>query len=361
VQLASIIKQKIKDQGPISFRDFMEMALYYPGLGYYTSSKEKIGEKGDFYTSSNVTPAFGAMIAKQLEEMFHHLGKEKFTVVEFGAGTGKLCKDILNHLKTNEELYSKLNYCIIEKSVAMRQKEKTILNDKVNWFDSVSEMEPFTGCVLSNELIDNFSVHQVIMMDELMEVFVDDQNGFTEVLKPAKKELKDYFSELKVELPRGFRTEINLEVIPWMKDVATALKRGYVMTIDYGYPSGDLYCEQRKNGTLVCYNKHQVNYQPYAHVGEQDITSHVNFSALCLWGYKHGLEFCGYRDQGSFLIALGFKDHIKTKIEQKIDLIKFKREVDISNLLLEDMGKKFKVLIQQKQIPGHQLRGLRNL
>jgi SAM-dependent MidA family methyltransferase len=361
MELSDIIKQKIKNQGPITFRDFMEMALYYPGLGYYTSAKEKIGEKGDFYTSSSLSPAFGAMIAKQLEEMFALLGEEKFTVVEYGAGTGRLCKDILDHLKQNKELYPKLNYCIVEKSPAMRAKEKNILNEKVTWCNSISELPPLKGCVLSNELVDNFAVHQVVMQDELMEVFVDFQNGFTEVLKPASKELVNYLNELKVELPKGFRTEINLDATLWMKDVSKVLKRGYVLTIDYGYPSAELYCEQRKNGTIACYNKHKVNYEPFADIGRQDITSHVNFSALCLWGHKHGLELCGYRDQGSFLIALGFKDHIKTKVERKSDLAKLKQEVHLSNLLLEDMGRKFKVLIQQKETPRHPLSGLRPL
>jgi SAM-dependent MidA family methyltransferase len=361
VQLASIIKQTIKNKGPISFRDFMEMALYYPGLGYYTSAKEKIGEKGDFYTSSNVSPAFGASIAKQIEEMFVLLDEKEFTILEYGGGTGRLCKDILAHLKTNTNLYSKLNYKIIEKGNELRKNERVPLDENVTWYDSIEQVQPFNGCVLSNELVDNLAVHQVVMQEELMEVFVDDQNGFTELLRPAQQELKDYLAHLNIDLPRGFRTEINLDAINWMKEVSAILKRGYVLTIDYGSPSGELYSEQRKNGTLVCYNKHRINYEPYAHVGQQDITAHVNFSALCLWGHKHGLEFCGYRDQGSFLVALGFKDQIKTRIERKEDLVKLKREMEISNLLLEDMGRKFKVLIQKKNTPSHQLSGLRAL
>jgi SAM-dependent MidA family methyltransferase len=361
VQLSSIIKQTIQNKGPISFHDFMEMALYYPGLGYYTSAKEKIGEKGDFYTSSNVSSAFGASIAKQIEEMFELLGEKEFTIVEYGAGTGRLCKDILQHLKRNKQAYSKINYAIVEKGTELRKNHRVAIEGNVNWFESAEQISNFNGCVISNELVDNFAVHQVIMQDELMEVFVDDQNGFVEVLQPASNELKDYFRDLRVELPKGFRTEVNLNAIRWMKEVSRLLNSGYVLTIDYGYPSGELYCDQRKNGTIVCYNKHKVNFEPYANVGEQDITAHVNFSALCLWGHKHGLDFCGYRDQGSFLIALGIKEQFKTKITCKEDLLKFKHEHQISNLLLEDMGRKFKVLIQKKNMPSHQLRGLRSL
>src|SRR5215212_8797130 len=126
MSLTEIIIQKISSEGPISFRDFMEMALYYPGQGYYTSSREKIGKQGDYYTSSFLTSLFGQLIAKQFEEMWLLTGRKEFTVVEYGAGTGRLCNDILNALKNNQELYDNLHYCIIERSDAMREKQKAI-------------------------------------------------------------------------------------------------------------------------------------------------------------------------------------------------------------------------------------------
>ena len=358
--LSEIIIQKIRKEGPISFHDFMEMALYYPELGYYTSSTDKIGKNGDYYTSATLTPIFGALLGKQLEEMWHLLGEDQFTIVEYGAGTGVLCKSILDFLKNNKKLYAGLNYCIIEKSPAMRRKQKEILSEKVSWHNSIQNISGLTGCVLSNELVDNFSVHQVVMEDELKEVFVDHQNYFVESLKPASEELKNYLAELRVELPKGFRTEINLEATTWMKEIATHLHKGYVLTIDYGYPSGELYCEQRKNGTLVCYNKHRVNYQPYVYIGEQDITSHVNFSALCLWGFKNGLQYGGYTDQCNFLSALGFRDYLKKTEKPGHDYLNFKREMALTNTLLKDMGKKFKILVQQKEVPEQKLMGLRS-
>src|SRR5688572_31550447 len=118
--LSEIILKRIKENGPISFRDFMEMSLYYPGLGYYTSSNDKIGMNGDYYTSGSLTPGVGALIARQLEEMWRLLGEKEFTVVEYGAGLGTLCHDILDYLKLNSRLYDKLHYCIIEKSPVMR-------------------------------------------------------------------------------------------------------------------------------------------------------------------------------------------------------------------------------------------------
>src|SRR5882757_2816821 len=212
--LVGIIIEKIQKEGPISFHDFMEMSLYYPEYGYYSTSRDKIGKGGDFFTSPCVSSLFGEMIARQLEEMWHWLGKQPFSVVEYGAGTGLLCQDILKSLKKNKELYKDLHYHIIERSEAMREKERQLLPDLfllpdiVTWHDDLTDIPSITGCILSNELIDNFAVHQVVMEDQLMEVFVDYDNGFTECLQPAAEPLKDYFRELNVELPEGFRTEI---------------------------------------------------------------------------------------------------------------------------------------------------------
>src|SRR3970040_1230612 len=130
--LSEIIIERIKKEGPLSFRDFMEMALYYPELGYYNSKKDKIGSEGDFYTSANLTAAFGAMIGRQIEEMWLNLEKKPFTIVEYGAGTGLLCHDILDYLKNNNFLYDNLNYCIIEKSSNMREIQKKYLLEKVS-------------------------------------------------------------------------------------------------------------------------------------------------------------------------------------------------------------------------------------
>ena len=360
--LSEIIIHKIREEGPVSFHDFMEMALYYPEKGYYTSEQNKIGKTGDFYTSSNLTPAFGAMIARQIEEMWDLSGRKDFTIVEYGAGTGVLCHDILNYLQNNNELYEQLNYCIIEKSPVMREKQKVHLHQKVSWFDSIRDIPEITGCILSNELLDNFAVHQVVMQDELMEVFVDYKHNFVELLKPAKKALTDYLSELNVVLPKGFRTEINLEAIEWIKEIAASLKKGYVITIDYGYPSQELYSERRSSGTLVCYNKHTINDNPYNNIGEQDITSHVNFSALSHFGFTYGLEHCGLTSQAGFLLALGFKEYLRKVLDEELgqDIMSMvKKESFLTHTLLMDMGLKFKVLIQQKGIPKKKLSGLK--
>jgi SAM-dependent MidA family methyltransferase len=361
MSLAELIKARIVKEGPVSFRDFMEMALYYPGLGYYTSEGKKIGAEGDFYTSSSVSPAFGATIARQLAEMAQFTAGV-FTVVEYGAGNGTLCLDILAHLQTNQELFKRFSYYIIEKSPKLAGVQKELLRDRVKWIRHISEIAPVTGCVLSNEMVDNLSVHVVEMQEELMEVFVDYQDGFREILKPARQEILDYFSALKVTLPRNFRTEVGLDAIHWISEVAAALSRGFLFTIDYGYTSAEFYDPLRHTGTLIGYRRHKVTHYLYGNPGEQDITAHLNFSALALFGHQNGLDFVGYRNQGTFLQALGFTDLLKQiRVPEEPYHTMVNRENFVSHLLLEDMGKKFKVLIQSKMIPSPQLSGFKPL
>lgn len=360
--LSEIIIEQIKKKGPISFRDFMEMALYYPELGYYNSMDTKIGADGDFYTSANLSASFGAMIGRQIEEMWRLLGENPFKIVEYGAGTGLLCHDILDYLKKNKLLYEDLHYCIIEKSASMQQIERKYLSDKVSWYNSIDEIPEIIGCIISNELIDNFSVHQVIMEDELQEVFVDYNNGFQEILLPAEKRLVDYFKTLNVNLPKGFRTEINLEALSWLKNVSRFLAKGYVITIDYGSLSSELYDNHRSSGTLLCYNKHQKNDNPYQFIGSQDITSHTNFSALRQWGLNYGLDCCGMIDQTNFLLALGIKKYQNDALLKPINREQVKIHESYFNIgLLLSMGMKFKVLIQQKGIEKKALRGMKFL
>ena len=352
MSILEIIIERIRREGPISFRDFMEMALYYPGQGYYTSAGEKTGKTGDFYTSPYLSSLFGEMIAGQMEEMWQLLGRQPFTIVEQGAGTGLLCRDILRRLQENKELYDQLNYIIIEKNGLARQKGMPVLPRRVSFCEAIGDLPPITGCIFSNELIDNFSVHQVVMQEELMEVFVDHkEEGFVETLRPACPELREYLQELQVTLPPGFRTEINLQATEWIGSVSSILHKGFVLTIDYGYPSSDLYSPGKKTGTLVCYHHHRINFCPYEHVGDQDITTHVNFSALDHWGRNHGLEYCGYTNQTYFLQGLGLTHHLR-KLEEagRKNADDESEKLLFVRTLLMEMGNKFKVLIQKKGI-----------
>jgi SAM-dependent MidA family methyltransferase len=359
VPLVQIIIEKIRTQGPLSFYDFMDMALYYPGQGYYCSPKDKIGQTGDFYTSPSLTSLFGELIAGQLEEMWLVLDRPSFTVVECGAGTGLLCRDILQRLRKNTSLFQQLDYVLVERSDKMREKEQELLASsaehllrKVRWASSVRDLPPVTGCILSNELLDNLPVHLVEMGDQLMEVFVGYDDGFKEVLRPAADELKAYLDELHMTLPKGFRGEICLQAVEWIHDVSATLKKGFVITIDYGNAAGHLY--NNREGTLVCYHQHKVNHSPYEFIGQQDITSHVNFSALDHWGRLGGLQYCGYTSQARFLQGLGLNRALQ-QLERAGIAHTTKRQL---YTLLVEMGNQFKVLIQRKGLGRTFLSGL---
>ncbi len=356
--LTEIIICKIKKDGPISFHDFMEIALYFPHLGYYTNDKVKIGASGDYYTSPALSHLFGAMLGKQLEEMWRLSGEENFDIVEYGGGNGSLCKHILTYLQKDKKLFDHLTYTIIEKKqYAPEQKDDEIFSAKIKYVHSSIDLKPIKGCIIANEFIDNLPVHVVVMQDQLMEVFLDYDNNFAEILLPASDELKNYFSDQNISLPKGYRTELNLHATEWIKEVAAVLSKGFCITIDYGFAKNELYDAKRNAGTLLCYYHHSRNNNPYMHIGEQDITAHVNFSALYIAGLKYGLAHCGYCGQSYFLRALGINSFIREN-ENSFREKQFNNDVMKVYTLLTDMGNKIKVLIQSKGIIQNKLTGM---
>ena len=356
----------INKRGKIAFADFMGLALYHPEHGYYTSGKEKIGKKGDYYTSSDVHPVFGELIARQLEQMWRLMGKGRFTVVEMGAGKGRFCYDIINFMKKKfPEFFEEVDYKIVEISQNLIERQSSTLKgleDKVSW-ESLSEdgfsFEPVIGSFLSNEFVDSLPVHQVVVENNcLKEIYVaikDDK--FCEVIDDlSDPALEDYFAKSKISLKEGQRVEVNLRALDWVKNISRYLKRGFVITIDYGYLAEDLYSEQRHRGTLMCYYEHITSENPYERVGSQDITSHVNFSSLMEAGNRCGLNTTGFTRQSKFLIALGILDEMN-KVQGDIGKL-----LTIKNLFLPGgMGDVFKVLIQHKGIDNPELIGLRSM
>ena len=352
MNLPEIIISRISQHGPISFHDYMEMCLYFPELGYYTSKRPKIGSSGDFYTSTNLTPVFGALIGKQIVQMWIDLDRQPFDIVEVGAGNGQLCLDILTYLKSHDELYKQLQYFILEKSLSNVLLEKCrIRSSKVKWINQLNDLPQLRGCILSNELIDNFSVHVLQMKESLMEVFVDYQHGgFTEIPLPATKEQTDCLNDLGIKLPKGFRTELNLSAHDYIKHTSESMQSGFLLTIDYGYLSHQLVTPSKREGTLVSYHQHKVSDRLYEDPGERDITSHVNFSALMHWGKQFGWKERLYANQGNFLLNLGFVKELEQSFaEEKNIVLAAKRIAVLNHLLIYDMGTKFKVLIQEKQ------------
>ena len=360
------ISNLIHKRGKITFADFMDLALYHPEYGYYTSGKEKIGKRGDYYTSSDVHSVFGGLIARQLEQMWRLLGSNRFTVVEIGAGKGWLCYDILNYVRNEyPEFFEKIDYKIVEISRNLIERQSNTLKgfeEKVSW-ESFSEdgfsFNPIEGCFLSNEFVDSLPVRQVIVKNNcLKEIYViTEEDVFCEKIDElSSPELRDYFNNSNINLKDGQRAEVNLKALDWVKSISCYLNRGFVITIDYGHLAEELYSEERHRGTLMCYYEHTTSENPYERVGNQDITSHVNFSSIMEEGARSGLSTTGFVRQSNFLIALGILNKMN---EVRGDISKL---LTMKNLFLPGgMGDVFKVLIQHKGVDNPELIGLRSM
>lgn len=364
------IIERIKSEGPISFETFMGMALYYPDLGYYMKDATRIGRSGDYYTSPHLHPIFGAMTGRQMEEMWGLLEyPDIFHVVEMGAGIGYLAKDMLEYLKKSaaknqklegkESFFEHLKYTIIELNPSIKAIQRELLAefaDKVKWVSNLNELEPVTGCFLSNELLDAFPVRLIEMGDELMEIYVSVNGGdLIEVKVPCSTKIKEYIKSFNIELSNSYRSELNLLLEDWIKKISEKLSGGFVISIDYGYPVNEYYSEDRSRGTLLCYYQHQFNEDPYQNIGEQDLTAHVNFSSLKKWGEKFGLKTIGFCPQGTYLISLGIDEVITEIYGDSPDLFEIAR---IKGLILpQGMGESHKVMVQYKGTGEPKLRG----
>jgi len=368
-KLAEIILNRIRSRGEITFASFMEAALYEPNLGYYTSPGRKVGAEGDFYTSMNVHSAFGRLIAREICRFWELLGSPApFTVAEAGAGGGQLAQDILDAIiEANETLYGALVYRLIEKEPSLKDAQAERLArhaERLAW-SSPDELAQgklrFTGCIISNELFDAMPVHIVEMTDDdLKEVYVcADADGFRERLAaPSTADLAAYLQRFDVNLMRGQRAEINLVAPDWIAAAAEALERGFVLTIDYGYLTEELYTPQRRNGTLLCYHRHSTSENPYTLVGEQDITTHINFSQLMAAGVDSGLDTVWFGEQYRFLLGVGLVDElIRLEAQAETEQEKLKHRLALKKLMLPEggMGDTFKVLIQAKGVENPQL------
>lgn len=361
------ILQKIRADGPISFEQFMEMALYYPGLGYYTRPSNVIGREGDFYTSPHLHPVFGAMLCRQMEEMWNLLRRpEVFHIVEMGAGMGYLAKDILDYSgigkgqKAKGKRFSNhIKYTIVELNPSVKARQQALLKDhtgSVLWVSCLDELDSFTGCFLSNELLDAFPVRLVEIGDELSEVYLSEGEGdLIELKVPCSDEIEEYFEEFSLQPAKGYRTEVNLKVKDWLAGVCDKLTAGFVLTVDYGYPAWDYYSEERNRGTLLCYYNHQFNEEPYQNIGEQDLTAHLNFSSLKKWGEGLGLKTVGFCPQGVFLVSLGLDEVILELYGDTPDIAELNK---IKGLILpQGMGESHKVMVQYKGDDKPVLRG----
>lgn len=370
-QLLAEIRAEIAATGPIPFARFMELALYHPQLGYYVRpvddpAQERIGWSGDFYTSSDVHPILGQALAKQAQQLDACLGyPDPFTVVEMGAGKGLLARDFLTACRNApENLGNRLRYILIERSASMRAMQHDNLapwigtTGRVAWLDRLEDLPPdsVTGLFFSNELVDAFPVHRLVVNDgRPQEIYVDYRDDrFCEVYRPLSNELMTYLREGAISLPDGYRTEINLDAVRWIKQVGHVMARGAVLTIDYGHTADDLYGPDRKNGTFLCYYHQTTSEDAYDRVGQQDMTAHVDFTALAQAGQQAGLDVTGFTNQMSFLIGLGAEQFLESLQPESAEFY-----AAIHLLRPDGMGRTFKVLVQHKGMAKPELDGLK--
>jgi len=357
---------RIRDEGPITFRHFMAMALYEPRLGYYWSDRPLIGREGDYLTSPEVSPVFGVMVGRQLREMWELMGSPaRWDIVELGAGNGTLCRDLLRWARQRApELFEASKYGIVEPIPSLETRQRRILESesleaKVCWSREIPDA--VEGCVVSNELLDSMSVHRVRIDDgELREIFVDwDEKQFREELRESSTpEIGRYFERLGLLPGEGCTSEVNLAAVDWMSRVGAALRRGFVLTFDYGYEAEELYAPWRKEGTLLCFYKHTPSNDPYARVGRQDMTSHVDFTSLRDAGEADGLTTLGLVSQSEFLTNLGIGEALPGHNDELSLEERLARRRGVSELVDPAGLGRIKVLVQAKGIDVSHLSGL---
>ncbi len=369
-KLIALIKSEIdKNGGVISFQRYMELALYASGLGYYAAGSIKLGEEGDFITAPEISPLFSQALANAILPIID----SQQIILEVGAGRGRMAADILVYLKQQNKLPKE--YWILELSADLRQRQKNIIEksipefmDKVKWLDTLPEQ--FSGVVLANELLDAMPVQLFQKtekdINEVNVIWLDDKFVFQ--FKPnADKRLmarvKDIEAALEIELAAGYVSEINFAAEDWLKSIAERLQQGVIVLIDYGFPRHEYYHAQRKQGTLMCHYRHRTHPDAFVYPGLQDITAHVDFTAMADAALEANLKVIGYTNQVSFLMGAGLLE--LAALNEKSDVKKqMETASQIKKLTLpHEMGELFKVIGFSKgcdvSLPAFEFRDLR--
>jgi SAM-dependent MidA family methyltransferase len=397
-ELEEIIRTEILDAGPMTFARFMALALYHPTLGYYVgggTGREPVGWAGDFFTSGDASPLWGWGIAHQLHQMWELLDRPAcFDVVEPGAGRGLLAASVWRYaVALDADWAAALRYTLLDRAPAespLRAARERRLADElaripapaagVRWLDDFAQLmedqpQGIIGCIISNELVDALPAHVLEKREgALAEVYVSltpDGARLVETLgAPSSTRVVDYLDRYAIPwrgYPDGWRAEVCPAAEDWILRVARALERGFVLTIDYGASARRLYGADRRRGTLMAYARHQVSERPLAHPGAQDLTAHVNFTALARVGREHGLKVAGLTTQTALLSALGVREqadalaarlfpHAETERHTDRGQAEYLRRVALFNALATLLNPHglggFHVLIQRKGIPA---------
>ena len=358
--MRELISSRIADVGGmLPFDQYMEAALYAPGLGYYVNGRRKFGEQGDFTTAPEISPLFSQCLAGQVGECLQDLDEP--VVLEVGAGSGRMAADLLSELARAERLPAE--YLILELSPSLQQLQRqTIAADcpqllsRVRWLTRLPG-KGFSGVVVANELLDAMPVHRFRReADQWQELFVtENEDGLTgQWLAPRSTGLVAAV-EASVpawpELPGGYSSEINLRLQPWLAALRGSMIRGYLLLIDYGYSAREYYHPERSQGTLICHYRHRVHADPYLLPGLQDITANVDFTAVALAGRAAGFELAGYTTQAHFLIDNGLDRRLAVSdpgdVRRHMVLMQGAKRL----MLPAEMGERFKVMALALDMP----------
>ena len=349
--LYSVIASNIAEQGGIiDFARYMQHALYTPGLGYYTAGARKFGPAGDFVTAPEISPLFGGCLARQCSQVLRHISGAG--ILEVGAGSGKLARDILLGLKALDCLPSR--YLILESSADLRQRQQHLLKesvpefyDRIEWLQDLPQAG-FCGVVIANELLDAFPAHRLIKTDngfaELGVAVVDGKLAWQPMTERTQvvECLQTRLNGVKVELDNGYTTELCLAQDAWLASLAQRLDRALLLLIDYGYPRREFYHPQRMNGSLRCHYRHYAHDDPFIYPGLQDITVHVDFTALAEAAVANRLDVMGYTTQAYFLMSSGLTELVN--MQDISDIERMEQAQQIKRLTMPgEMGESFKV------------------
>ena len=341
----------------MTFRDFMERALYDPVEGYYRSSQTAWKERPDYVTAPQVDSGFGAAVARLMQECDVALGcPPRFDLVDFGGGDGTLLVDICTALQDEApNLYARLRGCCVERGAGARHQQQQRLAahaDHFTWLSNIDDMprDSLCGLVVSNELLDAFAVHRVVCRnDSLCEVYVDVDDDMLVEREgpPSTEELARYIAANEIKLVEGQTAEICLEVATWVDMVSRVLVEGFVLTVDYGAETSALYDPERVRESLVCQHRYQLNTDPLTRVGGQDITAHVDFGNLRRCGKLANFDVIGDVSLAVFLVEFGAVEDLSREPLGAHDL---RRYLGLRHLLFTEIGDAHRVILQCKGV-----------
>ena len=336
--------------GSISFAEYMQHALYAPGLGYYTAGTSKFGANGDFVTAPEVSSLFGAVVARQCAEVLAQL--DGGSILEFGAGSGRLAVDVLAKLHELGVLPD--SYQILEVSADLRARQERLLQaeasehmDRIEWVNAFPQS--LSGAIIANEVLDALPVERFVRRESVRQQRVkSSDDGFEFIEADAPEHLiaavESIEADLGESLPRGFVSEVSLGAPGWVKDVVGGLREGVAFLFDYGISRREYYAPDRNDGWLRCHYRHRAHNEPLILPGIQDITAWVDYSAVAAAAADTGADIAGYVSQAQFLMAGGLntelQDMMQLPIERQLEL---SRQVKLLTLPGE-MGENFKCL-----------------